>query len=287
MSKIIEIPFGAKDSKNMCWEYTIPEGMEAVIEDGKVIVREKESEDERIRKWLIEMVEEFRKANPTNAEHNGNCSEAIAYLEKQKEQKPRKFKVGDKVHLHGDDTNVITITGFRDDAYLTYSAYGPILFSEEDNWEIVEQQSAEWVLPEDFEEAVYKVANFISPFDNQEEFRKTSHRFAEQLLSLAKKELDKPKAEWSEEEEEKITFLERLIRYNVPEGQYSWVDGHKGGSVTKLEAIAILKSIRPQPHWKPSEEQIKALQMVKDSHCFMYQKDRVAIEKLLEQIKFL
>lgn len=45
----------------------------------------KESEDERIRKWLIEIVEELRKANPTNVEHNGNCSEAIAYLEKQKE----------------------------------------------------------------------------------------------------------------------------------------------------------------------------------------------------------
>ena len=48
----------------------------------------KENEDEWIRKWLIEMVEELRKENPTNAEHNGNCSEAIAYLEKQKEQKP-------------------------------------------------------------------------------------------------------------------------------------------------------------------------------------------------------
>ena len=66
-----------------------------------------------------------------------------------------------------------------------------------DNSEIEEQKPAEWVLPKDFEEAVYKVANFISPFDNQEELRKTSHRFAEQLLSLAKKELDKP-AEWDE-----------------------------------------------------------------------------------------
>ena len=47
----------------------------------------KESEDERIRKWLIEIVEEIRKANPNNAEHNGNCSEAIAYLERHKEQK--------------------------------------------------------------------------------------------------------------------------------------------------------------------------------------------------------
>ena len=38
-----------------------------------------------------------------------------------------------------------------------------------DNPEIEEQKPAEWVLPKDFEEAVYKVANFISPFDNQEE----------------------------------------------------------------------------------------------------------------------
>lgn len=43
----------------------------------------KESRDEWIRKWLIEMIEEVRKANPTNADHNGNCSEAIAWLEKQ------------------------------------------------------------------------------------------------------------------------------------------------------------------------------------------------------------
>lgn len=45
----------------------------------------KESEDEEIRKWLIELVEEIRKANPTNADHNGMCSEAVAWLEKQDE----------------------------------------------------------------------------------------------------------------------------------------------------------------------------------------------------------
>jgi hypothetical protein len=55
----------------------------------------KKSGDEWIRKWLIEMVEELRKANPTNAEHNGNCSEDIAYLEKQKEQKPAEWSEED------------------------------------------------------------------------------------------------------------------------------------------------------------------------------------------------
>ena len=49
MAKDIEIPFGANDSELKGWEYTIPEGMEAAIKDGKVIVKEKESEDERIR----------------------------------------------------------------------------------------------------------------------------------------------------------------------------------------------------------------------------------------------
>lgn len=39
--------------------------------------------------------------------------------------------------------------------------------------------------------------------------------------------------------------------------------------------------------WKPSKKQLKALQMVKDSHYFMYQQDRVAIETLLEQLKSL
>ena len=50
------MPFGAKDSELCGWEYKIPEGMEAVVENGKVIVRRKESEDERIRMALIKLM---------------------------------------------------------------------------------------------------------------------------------------------------------------------------------------------------------------------------------------
>lgn len=77
-------------------EIEIPEGYEARIEGDKIIIEKKESEDERIRKWLIEMVEEIRKANPNNAEHNGDCSEAIAYLERQKEQQPAEWSEEDQ-----------------------------------------------------------------------------------------------------------------------------------------------------------------------------------------------
>lgn len=55
-------------------------------------------------------------------------------------------------------------------------------------------------------------------------------------------------AGWSDEDEKKIIFLERLIEHNVPDGQYGLVDGMKGGFVTKPEAISMLKSIRQQPN---------------------------------------
>ena len=88
MEKTIEIPFGAKDSELKGWEYTIPENMEAEIKDVKIIVKQKESEDEGIRKFIIDCIDELRKANAENAEFNGRCSEALAYLKRQKGQKP-------------------------------------------------------------------------------------------------------------------------------------------------------------------------------------------------------
>lgn len=55
-NKEIEIPFGAKDSELIEATYHIPYGMEAIIESDKVIIRKKESADERIREELISLV---------------------------------------------------------------------------------------------------------------------------------------------------------------------------------------------------------------------------------------
>ena len=90
--KEIEIPLGAKDSELKGWEYTIPEGMEAEIKDGKIVVREKESEDERIRKDMIEYFTEIidNICVEEDIKHEekvlvGRLRKWIAYLEKQKE----------------------------------------------------------------------------------------------------------------------------------------------------------------------------------------------------------
>lgn len=84
MDKTIEIPFGAKDSELKGWEYTIPENMEAEIKDGKIIVRPKEGEDERIRKEMVEYFSQYKEGGLRGVD----ITPWIAYLERQKEQAP-------------------------------------------------------------------------------------------------------------------------------------------------------------------------------------------------------
>ena len=75
-----EIPFGAFDSELIEETYFIPEGMEAVIEGDKVIIRRKESEDDRIRKELIQLISCMH-----DADHRKK--DWLAWIEKQGEQK--------------------------------------------------------------------------------------------------------------------------------------------------------------------------------------------------------
>lgn len=85
MSKDIEIPFGAKDSELVEATYFIPYGMEAVVEDDKVIIRKKESEDETIRKALIEMVHDTT-GDELLIDYGIHKEEALAWLEKQEKK---------------------------------------------------------------------------------------------------------------------------------------------------------------------------------------------------------
>ena len=79
----IKIPFGAKDSELGGFEYIIPEGYEAEIKEGKVIVKKADSKGEKIRKWLIAYLEN-RALNTGILEEKESCKEAVDWLEKQK-----------------------------------------------------------------------------------------------------------------------------------------------------------------------------------------------------------
>ena len=84
-------------------EYYIPEGMEAVIEGDKVIIRRKESDDEKIRKAIINAIHDYayrlEEKIPT---------EWLTWLEKQGVQKP----VNVKPHL--PDGSITYDKGFEE-----------------------------------------------------------------------------------------------------------------------------------------------------------------------------
>jgi hypothetical protein len=139
----------------------------------------KESEGERIRKWLIELVEEVRKANPTNVEYNGMCGEAIVWLEKQGEQK----------------SNNIRTTGY----WLVEDIEQKPEWSEEDLCNI--------------ERCITKVEIDKSKWENHSKAKPMVDADDELIFwlkSLKDKCLPQPKQEWSEEDE-----INRDLLYNA------------------------------------------------------------------------
>ena len=123
-NKKIEIPFGAKDSELCGWEYTIPEGMEAVVEGGKVIVRRQESEDERIRKALVALVE-WAECFSESGITQEVAKPILAWLEKQKEQKPAEWSEEDEHNLN----SVINLVHNTTDG-----AWGSAIGERIENW---------------------------------------------------------------------------------------------------------------------------------------------------------
>lgn len=137
-----------------------------------------ESEDERAQKRAIAILKQQRdywsydgpvnKFPPATKRKDlvSAIDAALSCLEKQKELK---FKVGDKVHLEGDDVNILTITGIEKDRYLTDCAYSPILFGAEDIWEKVEQKPAELSGKPSRQEYLYHLlANGVITFSDYE-----------------------------------------------------------------------------------------------------------------------
>ena len=129
-----------------------------------------------------------------------------AFEEGQKEQKHTlKFKVGDKVHMEGDDSVILTITEIKEDRYLTDC--GPILFGAEDIWQIVEQWS---------EEDRHNLNSVISLVHNTTDGAWGScigDRIETWLKSLPERFNLQSKQEWSEEDEKMRENIISDLRY--------------------------------------------------------------------------
>ena len=331
--KKIDIPFGAHDSELKGWEYTIPEGMEAIIKDGKVIVREKESDGDRIRKYLIEELKaaksvgelKFVIPQPTR-------EECISYLEKMKEANKAIEVVGridkhikyiraytytanaydmddsnpDKKYYIGVDDTLSKIAGILNGVYsekdnkfaprvLPCSAawfedgeekqeeqkplsteeteLNSIAFLEQMGYLCIppgkELKPAEWgeKEKENLDKCCAVIAQPDTFFDTY--FRQKCLDF---LFEISKKFSLPPKQEWSEEDENN---LNKLLQWDgIPLGLRSWVSG-------------LPEKVGTRPSWKPSEEQIAALNY---AYCRLFKSEYVGhnilgpLQKLCDEL---
>lgn len=205
------------------WEYTIPNGYEAIIEDGKVIIRTKESEDERIRKLLVRFV---KYDMPDNYSDDFSKEDCLAWLEKQKDHEAeleKAYKTADEVQYR---------RGYEDamkQKPVEYSSLQEAFNNSKKDYTLEEKTKAS-----EYSESILPTSVTYGESDEQHKL----HTIVEAAFIAGQKSF-KP-AEWSEEDE---SFMQRVIGWAG-----SCSDKYKiiyPDGAAKLQNW--LKSLRPQP----------------------------------------
>jgi len=178
---------------------------------------------------------------------------------KQKEQNPKiiipKFHIGEYIKPKPYNEKHL-IKSINEKGYILDIDF-VVPFKDEDVWEVVEQKSAEW--SKDEQDKLNRIYHILGQAADTHAFSTTCRLIGDKeavelqdfLRSIAKPEV-KP-AEWSEEDEGYMGEIIRII--NRETALYP-----KGGATEDLnnDLIAWLKSLRHS--WKPSEEQMEALE---------------------------
>ena len=251
----------------------------------------KESEDERIRKALIHLINE--QDGFLTAINGISVKDIIAYLEKQKEQKPsvcdgeiedkkrdivaaiRKYYPADYAEYLTSFLKGLSPEDNSEDEYgqemlsIAYKLmYGhiPENLRTKEFWDSLKfmreytgrvaiihsyEKPAEW--SEEDEKHLYNAIEAVK-YTYDVSADSSGAQCIEFLKSLPERFNLQPKQEWSDEDKK---ILYEIIR-NI-----NAYDAYTGTSYQRLELhdkkINFLKSLRPQPHWKPSKDQMKIL----------------------------
>ena len=202
---------------------------------------ETESEDEKVRKSLLAYIKGASKRLDTK--------KWIAYLEKQKEPLTPEEKMNHPLYLEGFDVG----------RKVGEEAMRPKEWSDnfEENIRILLHEKLKWTSDD---RSMYS-AVFIDDKTLKDIISGIWFYVGKEALKYPDKQLNveqKP-AEWSEEDERKLNRIYEILGYAADD---------KGFLASKRiigdkEAIELqdflIKFLRPQPHWQPSEEQMEAL----------------------------
>jgi len=262
-------------------EIEIPEGYEARIEDNKVVLIPKESEDDRIRKAILGLTY-LDGIEPVLTKCSITARDIRTYLEKQKDiLRERAQNITTNMledRIEGIQRELIeflsnTINASWVDIIKSVDSYaerikniiekqkeqkpdnpcdgcnnykGCITCVKGDQWAHIEECKNGAIVLEDFNggNGFYKL--------NLDYLSKEQVEEIEKLVALWNSKEQKP-VEWSEEDEDTYERVYCLFR-DALDKWYECVFAGCYPKITKKKVLAMLKSLYLQPHWKSSDE---------------------------------
>ena len=239
----------------------------------------KESEDEKIKKWIRKELES--KYVVDNIVNNVMADKALAWIEKQGEQKPTtpKFRVGDFIKLKDSDETyeVSKIEIFDTNEIYYHLTNGGCVCESADNFELVEQKPV--VIPK------FRVGDIIKATEDGEVFTirtitKDKYIYTDDSFDWIKDQDEYELVEQKPTDEE----MKELLHTEYEKGRADAIEEMQNPvwseeDYNEIETIAchldnidnegmaeVLRNIRDkyysQSQWKPSDEHIKALNYV-------------------------
>lgn len=219
------------------------------------------NEDERIKMDILEALR-YGLACEESVLMPGattTLKEAIAYLERQKEQKAEIkyvypiFKIGDTIKPKAYNESH-RINKIKDDNYVLDNGFTfPI--AGQDVWEIVEQKPAEKIsVSEELYEHIRNACACIEDAMSSDtlcdmtDYLEMADSSAQKAFDMVERSVVKQPAEWSEEDEKCIKDIVNCLEYLEKEDTERQYNGDRNVNPKRYTGmIAKLKSLRPQP----------------------------------------
>ena len=140
----------------------------------------------------------------------------------------------------------------------------------------------EIIIPEGFEAAIEGDKIILKKIESEDDknkriskeitrFLKQNNGWNREWLAWLEKQCnptDEDIKEWNEEDEKKRELLIAILNVNRPNGHFKVnpIGTTNMEAMSKDELVSWLESLGPQRHWKPSDEQMKTLELIINSH---------------------
>lgn len=223
----------------------------------------RESEDERIRKSLVQTLQLAKRNDGKLVISNTLADKYLAYLEKQKEKSEIPINASVCSEKPNDHSERDDFESRLMDCMCAAQQYRTGTIS----WDVVKgwaEELNELKKPVEWSEEDEEMLEYV--IGDLNDAKQLFH--AKDAIDLCDKEIawlkslrPQPKQEWTEEEKQKLNRIYSIIGWAMDEHAFSSCKkliGDKEG----VELQDFLRSIakpEQQPSWKPSEEQMKAL----------------------------